>query len=161
MEILQDIKRWMGAVICMSAGLQSIHLYWETDMENIWRMTAWHCCTWVSHIVLLLCLRACVSVYYFKKTSAAVRVGVVSCFLPFCLLVCTEMRKTGRWKLLWGHPLQCEDKKREQQCRRGALPNTAERRGPRDQNQKSSDTRPDMPNKRANLQVKSKLKKHT
>lgn len=89
-------------------GCSYMHEYWTAEHPLVLRdrhgkhlkndCTAF--CTWVSHIVLLLCLRACVSVYYFKKTSAAVRVGVVSCFLPFCLLVCTEMRKTGRWKLL-------------------------------------------------------------
>lgn len=53
----------------------------------------------VSHcaVTVFACLCICKKL---KKTSAAVRVGVVSCFLPFCLLVCTEMRKTGRWKLL-------------------------------------------------------------
>lgn len=82
--------------------------------------------------------------------------GVFLLFLSVCdfVLIHAERKRTGRWQPPGGHPWQCVDRRREERCRRGALPNTAGRRGPREQNQKSPDTGPDTSNQQANLQVK-------
>lgn len=69
------------------------------------------------------------------------------------LLICAGRTRTGRWKLLLGHPWQSIGRRRGEPRRRGVLLNTAERRRWRGRNQRNPGTVPHTSNQPANLQV--------